>query len=59
LKLRNITEISWQNRWNKASFQGIAFASRVVAGPWGFVRGGAEGGVEGRKVFDLAYFANL
>jgi hypothetical protein len=34
-------------------------ATGVVAGPWGVWRVGIEGGVGGRKLFDLAHFANL
>jgi hypothetical protein len=59
LKLRDIREISRGNGRKKTSFQGVTLASSVVAGPWGVVREGIEGGVGGRKLFDLAHFASL
>ncbi len=43
----------------KRALRASHLASRVVAGPWGVVREGIEGGVGGRKLFDLAHFASL
>ncbi len=43
----------------KRAFRASHLASCVVAGPWGVVRVGMEGGVGGRKLFDLAHLANL
>jgi hypothetical protein len=36
----------------KRAFRASHMASSVVAGPWGLLREGIEGGVGGRKLFD-------
>ncbi len=43
----------------KRAFRSTYLALSVVAGPWDDVRLRIEGGAEGKKLFDLAHFANL
>ncbi len=59
MKLRDVGEIGRWNGRKKTSFQGITLGFKSGGWALGGDEGRFEGGVGGRKLFDLAHFASL